>query len=186
MWCIIASFRGGLADVSVDAFSQPMLWLDFLLSPFGGLRCLGVARVFPVEVTVVKLALLFPEGGLLGAWLPCGEVVLNFVVDFRVQCEFDFSSFNAVSFLVYRDANPGVFGYPEFGSSLFLLVVCYGASIVLAHLSACGFLLVSLLILTVKGFLVVSGALVCLFFFFFLRCPSLFQLVPSSLMRCQG
>ena len=72
---------------------------------------------------------MFPGGGLVGAWLPFGEVIVNLIVDPRVRCEGDYSSLNVVSFLVYRHAAPGVYGHPERVSSpggvfVFLSGVC--------------------------------------------------------------
>ena len=44
-------------------------------------------------------------------------IVLNLLVYPLVRCKGDYSSFYVISFLVYGDAAPGVFGYPECGSS---------------------------------------------------------------------
>ena len=72
----------------------------------------------PLLVCCLCLQCLLSRGshhGLVGAWLPFGEVIIGLFLDPRVRCKGDYSSVDVVPFMVYWLAAPGVLGYPECG-----------------------------------------------------------------------
>ena len=93
-WCFFGCTRSANAVV------------DFLSSPLGG-------TLSGCCLCVLCLSHWGGYHGLVG-WP--SAIVLDLLIDLWVQCEGNNSSLNVVSFLVYLDAAPGIYGYPECGS----------------------------------------------------------------------